>query len=344
MIGIIGASGKIGSEIVNTLNRYAPQEKLKCGYHTNKRDDINLWEQVDINDGESIKAFMNGCRLVINSAGPSDKLSGKVMEAALESGVSLIDVGHSSCYSQAGRLKSGQKMIYACGAVPGIIGHVPRKLAPEFDSIYSMTVNISLREKLTLTAAKDLVTASELPDGRSAASRAKTENIPLIGDEVYRYQFTDEESADIDRLLGVRSSSWYMVRDTDDYEKLFSRTYKDKDEMAETLCRLYHISMQGKEDHLRFVIEMEGMKDDRPKTISAYLNGESGSAVSGRVAASAALALLDGDIGEDTPVRLAMVKNYEKIWKYAEMAGTFRLFEVYPCSLADMTEEESGEI
>lgn len=344
MIGIIGASGKIGSEIIKTLNVKAPQEQLRCGYHSNRRSDGNQWVCVDIDDRNDIKAFMEGCALVINTAGPSERYSQKVMEAALECGVSLIDVGHSRCYAKTTRLNKGQRMIYACGAVPGIIGFIPRKLAEDFDHIYSLNVNIALREMLTLTAARDLVTASQLPDGKASGIKAKTENIPLIGDEVYRYQFSDEESAAIDTLLHVRSSSWYMVRDTDDYEKLFSSTYKDKDEMAERLCRLYRISMAGREDYLKFVIEMEGMKDNRPKTVSAYLNGISGSVVSGRVAAAAALALLRGEIAENVPVRLAMLQNDEKIWEYVEKTEAFRLFEVYPYSLAAMSEEESGEI
>jgi hypothetical protein len=344
MIGIIGASGKIGAEIVCELKKLAPDISLKCGYHTRPGTNGDLWEQVDVRERDSIASFMEGCRLVINAAGPSDQLSELVMQAALESKVSLIDVGHSDCYTKAGTLPDDQKIVYACGAVPGLIGFIPRRLAEEFDRIYSMTVNIGLSEMLTMTAARDLVTASELPDGKTAGKMAATERVPMIGDAVYRYQFTDAESRAIDEMLHVRSSSWYMVRDTDDYEKLFARTYKDKEEMAETLCRMYRISMTGREEYLKFVIEMEGMKDDRPKTLSAYLYGSSGSVVSGRTAASAALAVLNGAVTETKPVRLALTENWKEIMRYVEQTEAFRLFEVYPYGLSAMAEEESGEL
>ncbi|MCR5529286.1 MAG: NAD(P)H-binding protein [Saccharofermentans sp.] len=343
-IGIIGSGGKIGYEIVRTLSRYAPEHELKCGYRSNRKEDGNNWVRTDVDDPDDIRNFMEGCDLVINSAGPSEKLSLKVMDAALQSGVSLIDVGHSGCYGEVRSLRDGQQMIYGCGAVPGLIGIIPRRLSEDLDHMFSMNVNISLREDLTFTAARDLVTASELPDGKGAGIRAKTENIPLIGDEVYRYQFTDEESDAVDKLVGVRTSSWYMVRDTDDYEKLFAGTYADKDEMARTLCHLYRISMEGRDDHLKFVIETEGMKDDRPVTMTAYMHGISGSVVSARTASAVAMALLDGCIDETVPVRAALLKDPDIVWEYALKVEAFDVFEIYPNSLDEMTSEESGEI
>ncbi|REE95064.1 saccharopine dehydrogenase-like protein [Thermomonospora umbrina] len=91
--------------------------------------------RVDLHDGESLRAFCDGCAVVVNCAGPSYQVLDAVARVALEVGAHYVDA--------AGDLAAIDKMeatppreldervaVFSAGLMPGLSGLLPRLLEP----------------------------------------------------------------------------------------------------------------------------------------------------------------------------------------------------------------------
>lgn len=335
MIGLLGASGKIGTEIAAALKLLMPEIKIKSGcrrYIENSYTDA--YQFVDANSLQLLKDFATDCKLIINA-------SGVVIKNNI--GIPVIDVGDDDYYKS---LKYQQmSFIYGCGAVPGVIGLIPQKLAEEFDSIKKLQVNYIINEPLTMTAAFDMTKSFHINSSKSPAPKIKNqpEKIPFIGDSAYRYRFVDTESKIIDSLLEVTDSKWFMVRDSDDFEQLFAESYNSRKELAEQIFKLSHIKQLGNTNSISFVIEISGIKDTAEKVISCHAKSFSPSGLSGKVCAAVAVALYDMKISSGV-YRMSSCQEWKEIWKLIEKLNAFDVFVTYPYALEYMEQEEEGEI
>lgn len=335
MIGVLGASGKIGSEVVAALKLLKPELKIKAGCRKCIKDSyIHAWQLADANSLESLKNFAADCKLIINA-------SGIVIKDNF--GVPVIEVGDDNYYKS---LQYQQiPFIYGCGAVPGVIGLIPRKLAEEFDSIHTLQVNYLINESLTMTAALDMTKNFHINNSKSSTPRIKNqpEKIPFISDSAYRYRFVDNESKIIDSLLGVSNSQWFMTRDSDDFEQLFAESYSSQKEFAEQIFKLSHIKQLGVTNSISFVIEIRGIKNKNEKIVSCYAKSSSPSGLSGKTCAAVAVALYDMKISAGI-YRMSSCKEWKEIWKLIEKLNAFDIFVTYPYALEYMEQEEEGEI
>lgn len=335
MIGLIGAGGKIGSEIASSLKLLKPELKIKAGGRRYiKSSYIDEYRFVDANNEQSLKDFASDCKLVINASGVVIKNN---------TGVPVIEVGDDDYYKN---LKYQQMpFIYGCGAVPGIIGLIPRKLAEEFDSITTLQVNYLINEALTMTAVFDMTKNFHINNSTSSAKKHKNqpEKVPFISDSAYRYRFVDDESKIIDSLLGVTDSKWFMVRDNDDFEQLFAESYNSVEELAEQMFKLSRVKQLGIKDSISFVMELRGTKNKAEKIVSCYAQSFSPSGLSGKVCASVAVALYDMKISSGV-YRMSSCPEWREIWKLIEKLNPFDVFVTYPYALEYMENEEEGEI
>ncbi len=338
MIALLGAGGKIGQRIYKYLRTMDPDLMIKRGSRSIKGKE-GLWEEVDITSEESIEGFLKDVDLVINAAGPSELTSPSVMKAAIKTKIKLIDLGSCDCYEKENDSKEN-RIIYGCGSVPGVSGMLPLILAKEYEEVKDLHVNYLINEKLSYSAAYDM--AQKLNPGASKATVSKTESIPFLGNQVYRYNYFDKETQYVDKALNVGYSEWAMVRQSDDLEKVLSEDCSCKEELAQRLVRLGEVNMMWKEEEICFVAELTGIKQGDIKTDTCFIKVLQPSALSGACAAATALELLK-DMEYSGIGLPAEYKKYPEIWDRIEKLNIFDSKCIYPYSLSGC-DEECGEL
>jgi len=103
-VGVIGASGNVGRGVVALLS----EEKniilrIGCRKIENLNQEFRRIEavSVDLYEDAELEAFITGCDLVINCAGPAYKVMTRVAESCFKQSVSYIDVaGNKSQYQK----------------------------------------------------------------------------------------------------------------------------------------------------------------------------------------------------------------------------------------------------
>lgn len=332
MIGLLGASGKIGSEVRKALLFLDSDIEIKCGCRKIPQNAEGIWQQTDVNNENSLKEFIQDCDLLINASG---------MTIKQKTDIPIVEIGDDEYYKTIEY--NGTSLIYGCGAVPGIIGIIPRRLAKDFDSVQSIRVDYLINEPITRTAGLDMASSFSITGNNTAIFRTEPEKIPFLCETAYRYRFADEESKGIDSLLGVKESEWSMVRESDEFEQLLSKSYASKEEFVEQLCTLSRVKQLGRDNSIGFIIELKGLADGKNKSILCYAHSPLPHEVSAKSCASVAYALYKKKI-TDGVYRMALCPEWEEIWNIFEKLKPFDTFITYPCSIADMETEEEGEL
>ncbi|VTM07452.1 Uncharacterised protein [Klebsiella pneumoniae] len=96
MIGILGGFGAVGSEVARILHQWGETSLRVGGRHPQPV----AWAQscyVDVSDEESLMAFATDCRLIVNCAAPSARLSQQVANRLHAAGIPLVDAGGIDC-------------------------------------------------------------------------------------------------------------------------------------------------------------------------------------------------------------------------------------------------------
>lgn len=328
MIGLIGANGKIGSEIVKALHELVPDEDIKLGCRRPPVDSQGLWQVVDITETTSLKDFGQDCSILINASGGTP---------ALLPELPFVELGSQNNFSSI----TDKPILYGCGSVPGVIGMIPRVLSETVSPIKRLRMDYLINEPLSMTAAFDMTESYSLPSGnakKAQMSASVPECVPFIGDEVYRYRFSDAETRGIDRILNVKNSEWSMVRESDDLEQIFTMQFTSRQELAEKLYTSSHIQRQGLENSIQFLTELQGDK----MAVTCFAKCSNPSALSGKTCAAAAVAVLQGKIRNGVSL-LSLSDDWKAVWELIMQTKPFDVWMVYPCCMDKIMEEE-GEL
>ena len=332
MIGLLGASGKIGSEVRKALMFLDPDIQIKCGCRRVPENVEGNWQQTDVNNEESFKEFITDCDLLINASG---------MTIKQKTDIPVVEIGDDEYYRTVKYDRTS--LIYGCGAVPGIIGIIPRILAKDFDSVQSIRVDYLINEPITETAALDMASSFSITGNDTAVFKTEPEKIPFLCETAYRYRFADEESKGIDKILGVKESEWSMVRESDEFEQLLSKSYSSTEEFVGQLCKLSKVKQLGRENSIGFITELKGTEDGKKKSVLCYAHSPLPHEVSAKSCASVAYALYKKKI-TDGVYRMSLCPECKEIWDIFEKLSPFDTFITYPCSIADKETVEEGEL
>lgn len=119
MIGIIGASGAVGRHAAALLAGHP----LRLGSRS-------AGERVDAHDPDSVARFAEGCRVVLNCAGPSYSIVDKAARGALSAGAAYVDVsGDEPAAAVLSTVDHSACVVLSAGMLPGLTGVLPRLLA-----------------------------------------------------------------------------------------------------------------------------------------------------------------------------------------------------------------------
>ncbi|SEG82217.1 Saccharopine dehydrogenase NADP binding domain-containing protein [Nonomuraea solani] len=139
MIGILGATGAVGRTAAQRIAAYGLGPLRLGGRNLTAAADLAAAlaaparaVKTDLNDPAELAAFCDGCRIVVNCAGPTYQVLDTVARAAFAAGADYVDIGGELAAKDAltGEGVTGDRIaVFSAGVMPGLSGLLPRLLA-----------------------------------------------------------------------------------------------------------------------------------------------------------------------------------------------------------------------
>jgi hypothetical protein len=317
VIAIAGASGAVGRAAATALReqgagplrlgarRTQPLERLAA-----ELGDAGV-VHLDVGDPASLAAFCAGTRLVVNCAGPSYRILDRIARAASGAGADYVDAcGNARVYRllQTGGPFAGRAVVSA-GFVPGISGLLPRAMALGLDAVHRLQARYGGLAAFTPAAAADYLLGLDGSDGESLAAwrdgrRAPGALVPVLAQpqpffpgRVSAFPFLSRETERLALEWGLRDAESYAVFAGGHVLEAIRRwTLRpvDLESGASDLARAAELDLAGRRPYHVLVVQLDGERDGRPASCSAVLRATDAGAITGAVAARAALSALHG--------------------------------------------------
>ncbi|MFI0899078.1 saccharopine dehydrogenase NADP-binding domain-containing protein [Streptomyces sp. NPDC020983] len=322
-VGVLGASGAVGADAVRAL-RAAGVGELRLG----ARRTAGLAGQaaevvaVDLERPDRLARFCADCTVVLNCAGPSYRVRGRVARAAVAAGADYVDVaGDEPAYadlSGLGLAGLGRRAVLSAGMLPGLSGLLPRWLAEqrqEGPHGGELTVWSGGLERCSRTVAADLVLSlgGHAPDGRPpygeplAAWRAGRREsralqprddaeLPSFPGPVALRPVLSAEAERLARALRLDRLDWFNVfpgRRVRDVLAALAGSGGPTDEAAERLARACAMDLTGRRPYYRMVF---AFRTAAGSAVTATLGTEDSCRLTGAVGALAVTETLAGRV------------------------------------------------
>ncbi|MFK4540625.1 hypothetical protein RKD29_000221 [Streptomyces tendae] len=330
VIGVLGASGAVGRAAVREL-RALGHTGLRLGGRTASAlravaeedpagHDEALWADATAPDG--LRAFTEGCDIVLNCAGPTYRLRATVASAALAAGAHCVDVAGDDPAAEdllaAGDpARDGRTVVLSAGALPGLSSLLPRWLAGQgLDSVAALTAHCGGLEPCSPTVAHDLMLSltSGGADGaaygealaavrggrrvpRALRTAEDTEHHAFPG-RVALQPYLSGESERLATVLGLDRLDWYNVHPGPAVRALLNvlpgrlAAGDDPAELADRLFLAADLDLAGRAPYYVMDFELSGTSSGRPATAGLTLRAASSYRLTAAVGALAVDAVL----------------------------------------------------
>ncbi|MEU6701234.1 hypothetical protein [Pseudonocardia sp. NPDC046786] len=311
-IGVLGASGAVGRYATRILARYGT---LRLGGRTPVPAEIATGPEgrvaiervvVDVTDTAAVATFAAGCAVVLDCTGASFRDGGRVAEAVLASGARHVDAGEPPHGSTQQEPPGGARSLTAAGMSPGLSGLLPRRVCAGFAPGATLTCWLAVRDRLSPTAATELLHSITDGSQRALASwrdgavqpRALTRrddvDWPLHDEPVTVSPVLTDEHIATARATGLRDGTWWTVLVSPQVRTALDRAPSlPAPDAVEALCRASALDVAGRAPWAVLACEVTGTVAGRPATRTAVLRGPGGAALTGALAAAAVAELLD---------------------------------------------------
>ncbi len=366
MIGIIGGYGDIGLNAAKLLSTSLKEEIRIGGRNADtlpkdiKEEFKNTqWVQVDINNSESIKAFITGCRIIVNCTGQSGSASFSLAEYAKNIKSSYIDVGANEKLKTLKNISDEVSIIYEAGSIPGLSRIVPGYLAKEFDTVEEMEFYYAALGKFTPTSAKEYLEGlfdtrnKPMMEWKNGKAQPYAINIPVLKtlpfskEELRLFPYFDKESELIAKGLNLKQGQWYMSTAGNQTIKVLEKArfnyLHNTSDVIQNLCAAAQIDCQSREPYAGFVTQMKGLFNGESTTKTLILKCDSPSQLTALAVASTVLAVSKGlfrsgvqALGESTEV-----KEYIKLMTELNKA---LILDIQTSGINELFKEIEGEI
>lgn len=156
LIAVLGGAGLVGSAVVDDLVRSGVDEVVVADLNIHaaqeviekyKRADTKVSAQfVDVNEHKSLVDVISGADVVSSSIGPSYEYCNKVLEAAIEAKVNLVDLcdefdaAEEAFKHDSQAKKAGITACIGCGASPGLSNIVAKYASSKMDRVESIQI------------------------------------------------------------------------------------------------------------------------------------------------------------------------------------------------------------
>ncbi|KOY81124.1 saccharopine dehydrogenase NADP-binding domain-containing protein [Lysinibacillus macroides] len=322
-IGIVGATGQVGSGVVETLlenNSYQlllgsrKIEKLVEKYG-NESEAIQ-YKAVDVFDKKSLISFCYNCDLMINTAGPSSIVLDRVADACMETNTNYLDVSGDKTMKTAikdamTKRNSSITLAISAGVYPGLTEmFLAFLMQNNHESIDDIRCYFAGKGNFSETGAYDIISSLEKDEGHgmayycNGAIKKMTSGIgsqiilPPPFNEVYTLPVISEEYMECLNDFKITNAHFYntfatqkMLTDfiTIKAMQLF-KTEEEKRASANRLMKTYSTKDKSQGFIIYVVWDENGVK--RKKWLQSSTNWNY---CSGVVAACVAMQMLDID-------------------------------------------------
>lgn len=313
-IGLLGASGSVGREVVRLLRSRHP---LRIGGRdlrvlqrlAAEQDDVQA-HALDLNDEGALRGFVDGCRLVLNCAGPSYRVLDRVARVALAAGADYLDVGGDDPLWQrlAGRVPEGRRALLSAGMLPGLSGLLPRYLAAGLQRIDEMRCYAGGLGVFSASAAEDFLLSLDPAhgfgrarqawrDGRAIAwngAPAEALRRPWLGNrELLAMPYLGAEGQRLFAALGVASGCAFNLFEDGQLLACLRRIQgrggpgEDRAGAIAGLVAASRLDAAGRTPYQVLAVELRGRSGEGDVQRSAWLLGGDGSRLTAATAAFA---------------------------------------------------------
>ncbi|WP_406143466.1 saccharopine dehydrogenase NADP-binding domain-containing protein [Streptomyces sp. NBC_01012] len=334
LIGVLGASGAVGRAAVREL-RALGHGGLRLGGRNPSalrpiadpapcNPDETVRADADVPDG--LRAFTDGCDIVLNCVGPTYRLRATVASAALAAGAHCVDVAGDDPAAEdlirhGDPVRDGRTVILSAGALPGLSSLLPRWLARQgIDRPTGLTAHCGGLENCSPTVAQDLM-LSLTSGGADGAAYGEPLAAVRGGRRVPRALRTTEDarrdgfpgrvalqpylSGESERLageLGLERLDWYNVHPGPQVRALLSllpgrlAEGADPDDLARRLILAAELDLAGRKPYYVMDFELAGTASGRPATAGLTLRAASSYRLTAAVGALAVDAVLNAAV------------------------------------------------
>ncbi|MYQ52566.1 MULTISPECIES: saccharopine dehydrogenase NADP-binding domain-containing protein [unclassified Streptomyces] len=318
LIGIIGGYGAVGRSAARSLAAQG-RFRLRLGGRDGEAARACAARlaapaeamAVDAGDARSLGRFSQGCRTVLNCAGPAYLLADRARRAAFAAGADYVDVMDDGRPADP---VPGRTAVLSAGLMPGLSGLLPGLLSQGLDPGGEFTGCYAGLGTLTRTGALDYLLSAErgygtpmaVWRGRVVPSALAVElhfPVPGVPRPLTAHPFLTEELVDRARELGLGEARWYNAFDGDAVLGTLNRSRgghpgaRDLAARAEELVRSSALDAAGRTPYHVLWGRLEG-SDQEGNAVSRAIvvRGEDGSRLTGAVGAFAAAAVCGGQV------------------------------------------------
>ncbi|SPX51631.1 Uncharacterised protein [Klebsiella pneumoniae] len=264
MIGILGGFGAVGSEVARILHQWGETSLRVGGRHLQPV----AWAQscyVDVSDEESLMAFATDCRLIVNCAAPSARLSQQVANRLHAAGIPLVDAGGIDCPAAltppVGRHPGSA--LFAAGALPGLSGILPVWLARKLGRVDALHCWFGVFDRFTPGGAEDyLEGVLRTPASQHTLPRRQSNVIlPFFPRPVLLQPYEDEESLRVTEQLALRYSRWYLALDGEHLARaLETARVLPREAAIQAVVEGATLDVAGRHAWVNFLIQVDGVR------------------------------------------------------------------------------------
>jgi hypothetical protein len=366
MIGIIGGYGGVGLHAARFFNQWG-QCSLRIGGRNPETARLNFvrefplaeWVKVDIEDDRSTAAFLDGCELAVNCAGPSYRTAARVARICLAQGRRLIDAGLDQTMGTLRTTSPGATILYAAGATPGLSGLLPRWLAKSFDQVATLLYYTGALDRFTATAAVDYLAGVSGPNNLPLAAwkdgarrltalvKKPGTVLPFFPRAVNLYPYLDAEAEMVAAALALQDGEWYLAIDGERVaaalETIRPQFSDDPFGAVKRLCAATELEAAGRRRYQNFMIQLSGRKNGALVTRTLVLQAESPAVLTGTVAAAAGIAVLEGSIPSGVRT-LAEIPDPDVLMDRLMQTKCLNNLAIFECPVAALLPTMEGEI
>ncbi|MFI6688545.1 saccharopine dehydrogenase NADP-binding domain-containing protein [Streptomyces sp. NPDC050485] len=320
MIGVLGGYGDVGACASRELVRLglgplrvggrdlAAGRRFVAGLGTPEA----VAQAVDFTDEASLQRFADGCRILVNCAGPSHAVADRAARAALRAGAHYVDAAGDDALFAAldPDAWSERAAVLSAGLSPGLTGLLPRWAAARgFAEVHGMTCYFGLLDHFTEVAADDYLQGAAdgvseplaaWRDGRRrpGALRRRTEDrVPCYPGAATLLPQLPTEGERLARALGITRGDWYTVVAGEHVRAAFDRVRAlDRRDAVAALRRGSLLDLAGREPYVVLLAQLDGLSQGRQVTATAVLRGRRNCELTGAVTATATLAVDRGEV------------------------------------------------
>lgn len=360
MIGILGGCGDIGSKLSQILSNET-EEVIRIGgrhkKHTVQFDNKHFaWMQADVSDAGSLRAFVDGCRIVVNCAGLKKESSAQVAEITTDAGSHYVDLGAAEQSPSSLKGNSGLCAVYGAGSMPGLSGLLPRWLSKKFDRVFDLEFYYAGLGSFTETAARDYLEGLSdsqnkaiaiWKDGRAVPFTSQSARIKVSQQYVRAFPYFDEESSFVAQELRLKNGVWYMGIDGDctckALEKIKYNYMRNPYEAVKDLCAASKADCAARKGYAGMLIQLNGERSGRKKTETLRCLFRSPSHFTASATAAVVLAISKHKMPKGSYLlgKSPHTEGYtEELMKIAPSGG----IQIYEHTIGELYEEVEGAL